>query len=156
MFRAGYLLLLGANYLEACRVFRLLSEATDRGPRAWILLAFCKAQLQDYTACSQTLNQAFEGATTNLESRLHSAFVYWACGLRMDARQELEALIEENPQLPTLSLLLGDLLALSGNQKAPPRFWRLAAQNDREDGAVGMIARRELMEWARQRKNSSN
>lgn len=157
MFRAGYRLLLGANYPEAIRVFSLLSNVNDRGPRAQILLAFCQSQLREYTACSQTLNQAFEADSSNLESRLHAAFVYWACGLRMDARDELEQLIQEHPDLPTLSLLLGDLLAQSGNRKAPPRFWRLAAQNDRPDGAVGLIARRELKEWAiRQSKSASN
>lgn len=156
VFRAGYRLLLAGNYAEAIRVFGLLSDATDRGPRARILLAFCQSQLREYTACSQTLNQAFEAESTNLESRLHAAFVYWACGLRMDARNELEQVIEEHPNLPTVSLLLGDLLAQSGNRKAPPRLWQLAAQNDRPDGAVGLIARRELKEWAiRQSKNAS-
>lgn len=157
MFRAGYRLLLAANYAEAVRVFSLLSNATDRGPSAQILIAFCQAQLREYTACSQTLNQTFEVESTNLESRLHAAFVYWACGLRMDARDELEKVIQEHPNLPTLSLLLGDLLVQSGNRKAPPRFWQLAAENDRPDGAVGLIARRELKDWAnKQSKSVSN
>lgn len=157
MFRAGYRLLLAGNYAEASRVFSLLSSVNDRGPRAGILLAFCQAQLRDYTACSQTLNQAFEGDATSLESKLHAAFVYWACGLCLDARIEMESVIRENPELPTLSLLLGDLLAKSGNLKEPPRLWRLAVQNDRTDGSVGLIARHELTEWARQQgKKSSN
>lgn len=147
MFRAGYRLLLAEDFSEAIRVFNLLSSAVDRGPRARILLAFCQAQVRDYTACSQTLNEAFESESTDLEARLHEAFVYWACGLHKDAREELERIIEEHPDLPTISLLLGDLLARAGNRKAPPRFWKMAAQNDRQDGAVGLIARRELKEW---------
>ncbi len=148
MFDAGYRLLLRGNYPESQRVFELLAQVPDRGPRAHILLAFCQAQLRDYTACSQTLNQAFEGDRSNLESKLHGAFVFWACGLFVDARVEMEAVIGEAHFLPTLSLLLGDLLARSGNRIQPPRLWRLAVQNDRPDGAVGLIARRELNEWA--------
>lgn len=157
LFRVGYRLLLARNYSEAIRVFNLLLTATDRGPRARILLAFCQAQLREYTACSQTLNQAFESDSGNLEARLHEAFVYWACGLQMDAREELERVTEDHPDLPTISLLLGDLLAQAGNRTAPPRLWRLAAQNDRQDGAVGMIARRELKDWlAKHSKSGSN
>lgn len=147
LFDAGYRLLLKGQYSESSRVFELLSRVSDRGPRAHLLLAFCQAQLRNYTACSQTLAQAFEGNHSNLEAKLHGAFVFWACGLFVDARVEMEAVIEEAPNLPALSLLLGDLLARAGNQIQPPRLWRLAVQNDRRDGAVGLIARRELNKW---------
>lgn len=156
MFHAGYRLVLNRNYAEAARVFELLSQMSDRGPRAHILLALCQAQLKDYTACSQTLNRAFDGESSNLESNLHGVFVFWACGLLSDVRSELEAMIQQYPNLPTLSLLLADLLAQSGNQKAPPRFWRLAINNDRQDGAVGLIARREFNEWSRRLKQASS
>lgn len=147
LFDAGYRYLLAEDYSESSRIFELLTHVSDRGPRAHILLAFCQAQLRAYTACSQTLNKAFDSDRTGLETKLHGAFVFWACGLLIDARIELEAVIQENPQLPTLSLLLADLLARAGNQKQPPRLWRSAVQNDRRDGAVGLIARRELKQW---------
>jgi hypothetical protein len=156
MFHAGYHLLLGRNYAEASRVFDLLSKVTDRGPRAGLMLAFCQAQQHDYIACSRTLNSAFEGDDSEIESKLHGVFVYWACGLLLDARHEWENLIEEYPDLPSLSLLLADLLAQSGNQKQPPRLWRLAIRNDRPDGAIGQIAARELTEWSHRARRSAS
>ncbi len=147
LFEAGYRLLLAKKYHDSAEVFRLLSQVQDRGPRAHLLLAFCQAQSGDYKSCSQTLSQAFEGDPSNLDTKLHGAFVYWACGLLVDARHEWEVVIRECPQLPTLSLLLGDLLAQAGNRRLPPVLWKMAAQNDRRDGAVGLIARRELQAW---------
>lgn len=150
LFDAGYRLLLAKNYHDSSNVFALLSQVQDRGPRAHLLLAFCQAQLRDYKACSQTLNHAFEGDSSSLETKLHGAFVFWACGLLVDARTEWESVIQECPHLPTLSLLLGDLLARSGNRKQPPILWRMAIKNDRRDGAAGLIARRELQQWKAQ------
>jgi hypothetical protein len=152
LFARGYHLLLTGHVLDCVPVFELLSKVQDRGPRAGILLAFAKAQLGQYGACSGALSNAFEASGCPLDSELHSAVVFWACGLFADAKHELEAIIQQHPEFPTVSLLLGGLLAKGGNRKQPPILWSIAAKNDRPNGAVGMIARKSLTSWLAQSK----
>jgi hypothetical protein len=147
LFARGYNLLLSDHFSESIPVFELLSKVSDRGPRAGILLAFAKAQLGRYGECSGTLSEAFESSECHLDGDLHSAFVFWSCGLYVDAKHDLETIIQQHPEFPTVSLLLGGLLAKGGNRRQPPVLWKLAVKNDRPNGAVGQIARKSLTDW---------
>ncbi len=145
VFTAAHKLWLTKRYYEAAEVLKHLTTVGDRGPRAHILLAHCKAMSSDYSGCSSTLAEALEGDQYgNAAAELHSAFVMWKCTLYVDVKIELEKVIAEHPELPTPCLLLADLLLQSGNRQHPPRLLKQAIERDRPDGAIALIARKEL------------
>jgi hypothetical protein len=145
VFAVGHKLWLSGRYPEAATVFQQLAAISDRGPRAHILLAHCKAMAGDYSGCSRTLAEGLDSDVYgNAASDLHSAFVMWKCTLYVDVKEELAHVISEHVELPTPCLLLADLLMTSGNRQHPPRLLKQAIQRDRPDGAIAAIARREL------------
>jgi thioredoxin-like negative regulator of GroEL len=145
VFAAGHKLWLNGKYPEATEVFRQLVAVRDRGPRAHILLAHCKAMTGDYSGCSRILAEALESDHYgNAASDLHIAFVMWKCTLFVDAKDELQKVVTAQTDLPTPCLLLADLLMTSGNCEKPPRLLKQAISRDRPDGAIATIARREL------------
>lgn len=145
VFAVGHKLWLTGRYPEAATVFQQLAAIGDRGPRAHILLAHCKAMAGDYSGCSRTLAEGLDSDIYgNAASDLHSAFVMWKCTLYVDVKAELARVISEHVELPTPCLLLADLLMTSGNRQLPPRLLKQAIQRDRPDGAIAAIARRKL------------
>lgn len=145
MFAIGHRLWLAQDHAKAARVFEILSEITDRGPRAHIILAHCRAMLGDYASCLATLSQALpEGRFGNAASQLHNVFVLWKCTYYVDVRQELEIVVSEHPELPTLCLMLAEFLMRNGNQQKPPTLLRQAIERDRPDGAISLIAQQIL------------
>lgn len=129
---------------EAALVFQRLEEFIDRGPRAFIMGAFCAAATHDYSGCSAQLAEAFEEGDLQIASQLHEIFVSINVGIRSEGIQALAKLVDEHQNLPTLSLLLGDLLAKGGNLRLARRCWTLAVQRDRRGGAVAAAAARQL------------
>lgn len=146
LFQRAYELHQTARFETAGSLFEALSSRTDRGPRAHILLALCRARQQRYADCIHALSAAFNPAD-GTASRLHEAFVFWTCGLYQDVRQILLEVVRDRKDLPTPCLLLADLLDCSGNRKRPPVLWQLAMQRDRHQGAIRRIATDHLQRW---------
>lgn len=133
---------------DAAKLFHQLEEFTDRGPRALIMGAFCDAASRDYGACSARLSEAFGGEDLAISSALHDAFISINVGIRQEGIQSLAKLVDEHKNLPTLSLLLGDILAKSENFSLARRCWTMAVQRDRPGGAVAAAAARQLKKYA--------
>lgn len=145
LFAAGHKLWLAAKYEEAVKIFEHLTTVLDRGPRAHILLAHCRAMLGDYSRCSSTLAAGLSTETYgNAASDLHDIFVLWKCALYQDVKEGLERVVVEHPDLPTPCLMLGDFLMHAGNRQKPPLLLQQAIERDRPDGAIAAIARRRL------------
>jgi hypothetical protein len=140
----GCSLLENGKPADATKVFHRLEEFTDRGPRAFIMGAFCAAASHDFGDCSAQLTQAFEGDDLQIASAVHEAFISINVGIRKEGMQSLARLVEEHKTLPTLCLILGDLLAKSHDLPLARRCWSLAIHRDRPGGAVATAAMRQL------------
>lgn len=145
VFIAGYKLWIARRYQEAAGVFEHLHGIRDRGPRADILLAHCKAMLGDYAGSSSTLMNAMpSNEYGDAASGLHDIFVMWKCGFFHDVKQGLEQIVANHPELPTPCLILADFLIQVGNSQQPPVLLRQAIERDHSNGAVAKIARSKL------------
>lgn len=133
------------RFEQAAQVFDVLSVIPGRGPKASIFLAHCRVMLADYAGCSGLLHRELDDeqfATT--ASTLHEAFVMWKCGFYVEAKQGLRAVVEEQTMLPSVPLILAELLGKVGNWTRPPQLLTLAVRRDRPNGAVAQIAKRML------------
>lgn len=145
IFAAGHKLWLAKKYEEAAKVFDHVCGIMDRGPRAHILLAHCKAMLGDFAGCSSTLSDALHSAQyRDAAAKLHDVFVMWKLQFYLDVKQGLEKVIADHPELPTPCLILADMLMNGGNCQQPPYLLQQAIERDRPDGAIAAIARSEL------------
>lgn len=143
-FALAYSLLRKGNAAEAAKVFERLEEFVDRGPRAFIMQAFCEAAAMHFDRCSQPLSAAFAGDQAAFASELHNAFVSYHVGIRNDGIKAMADLVNRHQELPTLSLLLGDMLEAAGDRGMAEKCWTLAAHRDRRGGAVGALAMHRL------------
>lgn len=150
LFAAGYKRWLISRYEEAVGIFEPLRTVSDRGPRAHILLAHCRAMLGDYSRCSSTLAEGLSAESYgNAAADLHDIFVLWKCALYQDVKQGLERFVAEYPELPTPCLILGEFLMQAGNRHKPPLLLKQAIERDRPDGAIAAIARMRLADAVR-------
>ena len=129
---------------DASRIFRRLEEFTDRGPRAFIMHAFCESAAKHFDASKEQLDAAFEGQDPKLAATINDAFVYYHVAGRQDGMRMLGEIIDTHEELPTLCLLLGNMLEASGNAALAKRCWSLAVHRDREGGAVAAVAMHRL------------
>jgi tetratricopeptide (TPR) repeat protein len=128
-------------------IFEQLCTVKDRGPRAEIFLAHCHAMLGDFAQCSAILHRALpEYKYGNAAARLHDAFVFWNVGLFVDVKNAMKALAREYEELPSLSLILAELLHCTGARRLSARYLRHAMEHDRKNGAVSQAAEFELKE----------
>jgi hypothetical protein len=142
LFAAGYKLWLARKYEHAATIFERLTAASDRGPRAHIFLAHCRAMLEDYGGCCAALNEALGEERYGMAATdLHDAFVYWRVGLWSDVKQTLGKIVSDHPDLPTPCLLLASLASRSGNRRLVARYLQMAVKRDRSGGAIGQVAR---------------
>jgi hypothetical protein len=141
---------LGCNLLEkgqiadAAALFERLEEFTDRGPRAFIMQAFCEAAALHFEDCSRPLVQAFDGENQEIAGVLHNAFVSYHVGIRQDALNAMIELVNRHRDLPSLCLLLGDMLEASNRLPLARKCWSLAVHRDRPGGAVAAVAMQHL------------
>jgi hypothetical protein len=132
------------KYGPASQICEALVQSESLGPQAAILLACCKVRLKDYSSCSEVLRTIFGANDTAVAEGLHTAFVYGALGMRSDAIRELAKIADDRPDLPTLYLLLGDLLIAAGQKDKAARCWQLAVQRDPRGGPIAREAQRGL------------
>jgi len=129
---------------DAAHLFEKLEQFTDRGPRAFIMRAFCEAAALHFDTCSKPLATAFEGQNNSIASDLHNAFISFHVGIRQDALRAMAELVNQHRELPTLCLLLGYMLHAGGESAMADKCWSLAIRRDRPGGAVAVVATRHL------------
>jgi hypothetical protein len=129
---------------QAAKLFERLEEFKDRGPRAFIMQAFCEAAALHFEECTKPLAQAFDGEKQEVASALHTAFVSYHVGIRQDALNAMVELVNKHRDLPTLCLLLGNMLATAKKIPMAKECWSLAVQRDRPGGAVAQVATQHL------------
>ena len=142
LFEIGHRVWQKGDYPTAKQIFSELLSVEDRGPRAHIFLAHCLVMEGDYAGCSSVLYQALpKEQFGDAASRLHDTFVMWKVGLLIDVKESLLSLVSDFPYLPTLSLMLADLLHTNGSESLSEKFLRRAIQFDRPDGGVALSAK---------------
>jgi hypothetical protein len=143
-FALGCSLLEKGHITDAAALFERLEEFTDRGPRAFIMQAFCEAAGLNFENCSRPLVEAFQGEKQDIAGALHNAFVSYHVGIREDALNAMVELVNKHRELPTLCLLLGDMLETAGRASMARKCWSLAIHRDRPGGAVAAVAMQHL------------
>ena len=143
-FALGCSLIEKGQAAEAAKLFERLEKFTDRGPRAFIMQAFCEAAAMHFEECSKALAQVFDGDKQDVAAALHSAFVSYHVGIRQDALNTMVELANKYSDLPTLSLLLGNMLAAANQLPMAKKCWLLAVKRDRPGGAVAVVAMQHL------------
>lgn len=147
LFAAGHRIWLRGDYLTAKEIFKLLQSENEQGPRVGIFLAHCMVMEGDFGGCSSVLHRDLpEIDFRDAASRLHDTFVFWKTGLFVDVKESLKSLAEEFSNLPSLSLMLADLLHTTGSDLQSMRFLRRAIRYDRPAGGVAMSAKAVLTE----------
>lgn len=129
---------------EAATVFWRLREFADRGPRAFIMQAFCEAAALHFEDCSKPLAQVLDGDKRQLAADLHNAFVSYHVGIRQEALTAMIDLVNKHHDLPTLCLLLGNMFAAANQFGRARQCWSLAVHRDGKRGAVALAAARRL------------
>jgi hypothetical protein len=132
------------RYEHAARLFELLEQFTDRGPRAFIMQAFCEAAASRFDDCSKPLAATFHGDDQSIAAELHNAFISYHVGIRQDAIAALADIVNRNRELPTVCLLLGDMFHAKGNTESASKCWSLAIQRDWPNGSVAIVAARHM------------
>jgi hypothetical protein len=143
-FMFAYALLEQGKIEVAARIFERLESFQGRGPRAFIMQAFCEAAALHFDECSKPLVKVFDGENKPLAADLHNAFISYHVGIRDEALNAMIDLVNKHRELPTLCLLLGDMLRSTGQLKMARTCWQLAIQRDGPNGAVAAVASRHL------------
>ncbi|MGD9634723.1 MAG: hypothetical protein AB7G28_07020 [Pirellulales bacterium] len=138
-FQLGCVMLNAGNRLDAAKLFACMEEFTDRGPRAFIMQAFCEASAMRFDNCGAALEEAFSGEK-EIATKLQNAFVSYHVGIRKEGVNALIEMVNEHDDLPTICLLLGDMLEQMDQEKMSRKCWSLAVERDREGGAVATVA----------------
>jgi thioredoxin-like negative regulator of GroEL len=144
VFSLGHSLFQSGHYARAQDVFAVLGRVRGRGPRAKIMLARCKAEIESFEACSQILQTIFEGEQEPIAEELQGAFVFHTMGMQNDAIREMVKAVREYPDFPTALLCLGDLYLEKGDHAKATYCWKLAIKRDRNGGAIAVSAQKQL------------
>lgn len=144
VFSLGHSFFIAGKYQLARDVFAQLAKVRGRGPRAKIMLARCKAELESFEACSEVLQSIFDGEEGAIAEDLQGAFVFHTLGLNTEAIRETVKVVKQYPDFPTAFLYLGDLYLEKGNRDKAEYCWKLAVKRDRKGGAVAASARRQI------------
>lgn len=151
-FTYAHRLLKKKNYEVAGAIFEKLTAATDRGPRALIMLAICRAGMSDYKGAHDVLDRAFPGEDSVMAAELQDIVVMSRMGFKKDAMQDLVRLVNEHKELPTLCLWLGDMLEAKQELAKARQCWQLAIKRDRPKGAIAQAAKKQLLKYSKQRQ----
>ena len=154
VFVLGHSLFQTGKYGLARDVFGGLAKIGGRGPRAKIMLARCKAEIESFDTCNEILQGIFEGADSAVAEELQGAFVFHTMGMQDDAIREMVKVVKEYPDFPTAFLYLGDLYLEKGNDARAAYCWKIAVKRDRKGGAVAVAARKQLAKLSARAKKS--
>jgi tetratricopeptide (TPR) repeat protein len=131
-----------------------LDEARPNDQRVRVMLARCQAGLEDYEACKDLLENAFDAGDSSPVEELQAAFVYRGLGMMDAAIRELIGLVKEHPDLPTACLSLGDMFAAAGKPDKASACWELAIKRDSRNGLVAKAAYKQLRKLKKKHKKS--
>jgi tetratricopeptide (TPR) repeat protein len=154
-FSLAFTLIDEKRYEHAARLFERLQQFADRGPEAFIMQAFCEAAALHFDTCSKPLAATFDGENRSLAAELHNAFISYHVGIRQDAITALAELVNRNRDLPTLCLLLGDMLRAMGKTDQARKCWSLAIKRDLPNGSVAIVAARHIQSLAKKLRAAS-
>lgn len=143
-FSLGCKLLENGDVGPAAKLFERLEEFSDRGPRAFIMQAFCEAAARHFDKCSESLSEVFQGDEREIATALHDVFLSYHVGVRQEALKGMSQLVNKYREYPTLCLLLGNMLQAAGNEAMAQKCWSLAVHRDRPGGSVSNVAMRQL------------
>jgi tetratricopeptide (TPR) repeat protein len=143
-FVLGHELFRNRKFAQAAAVFEKLTAVPQRGVRAHVMLAICRAGLSDYQAAFAVLKQAFVGNNDVLGSALYEVIIQSRMGFKEVARQQLAQLANDHHELPTLCLWLGDMLEAGHQVEKAVECWKLAVRRDRRGGGVALAASQQL------------
>jgi thioredoxin-like negative regulator of GroEL len=152
VFSLGHSFFHAGDYQPAHDLFAVLSRIRGRGPRAKIMLARCKAELDSFEKCEEILHTIFRGEQEPIAEEFQAAFVFHTMGLREEAIRELVKLVKEYPDLPSACLFLGDLFQHAGKPDKAAYCWKLAVRRDCSGGAIATTAKKQLARLAKQLK----
>ena len=148
-FVRAHLMVKDGEYAAAAEILKTLVDVPDRGPRAHILLAICKAGQSDYKGSRAILDAAFHtDETAALAAELQDVIVNSRIGFKEDALKELVQLVNGHKEFPTLCLWLGDLLEANHRLDKARECFKLAIKRDRPGGAVALAAQLQLRKLA--------
>lgn len=142
-FQLGCVLMNAGNRSDAAKLFACMEEFKDRGPRAFIMQAFCEAAAMRFENCGEALEEGFPGEK-EIATKLQNAFVSYHVGIRQEGVNALIELANEHTDLPTVCLLLGNMLETMDQAKMAAKCWSLAVERDRAGGAVATVAAHRL------------
>jgi Tfp pilus assembly protein PilF len=151
-FSFGHSLMETGHYEHALEMFSALARTPNRGPRARVMEARCRAELEEFEACSEILENVFAGEEKPVAEEFQSAFVYHKLGMTREAMLELRKVVKEHKDLPTACLFLADLFQEAGSLQKAAYCWKLAVQRDRRGGAVAKAAQKQLRQLMRRAK----
>lgn len=143
-FALGHSLLRAKKFQPAASIFKKLTEVPDRGPRAHIMLAICRAGLSNYQESRSILDGVFQEGDRPLAGAIQDVIVQSRMGFKDGAVKDLVELVNTHQELPTLSLWLGDMLAEGNKTAKAMECWKLAINRDRQEGSVALAARSQL------------
>ena len=154
VFALGHSLFQAGKYGLARDVFGGLAKIGGRGPRAKIMLARCKAEIESFDTCNEILQGIFDGEDSAVAEELQGAFVFHTMGMQDEAIRAMVKVIKEYPDFPTAFLYLGDLYLEKGNAAKAAYCWKIAVKRDRKGGAVAIAARKQLAKLRARGKKS--
>lgn len=143
-FWIGYKLLQSQKYETAERVFGLLTKVRGHDRLLNLVLARCQAGLDHYDVCKDLLTRAFGDAEEPVAEKLHTAIVFKNLGMLEGAIEKLVGVANQRPDLPSIFLFLGDMLAAAGSLEKASGCWKLAVKKNGPGGTVTRTARRLL------------
>jgi hypothetical protein len=154
-FALAFTLIDHKHFDEAARIFIRLQAITDRGPSALIMQAYCEAAALHFDSCSKPLTAAFHGENRSLAADLHSAFISYHVGIRQDAITALTEIANQHRELPTVCLVLGDMLHATGETNLAGKCWSLAVKRDWPNGSVAIVATRRMQSLPKSQTSTS-
>jgi lipopolysaccharide biosynthesis regulator YciM len=154
VFALGHSFFQAGHYHRAENVFAALARIRGSDPRAKIMLARSKAEINDFEACNEILQATFEGKDEQVVEQLQAAFVFHTIGMRDNAIREMLKVVKQYPDCATAFLFLGDLYLERGDLGKADYCWKLAVKRDPRRAAVAFVARKQLGKLARRVKKA--
>ena len=144
-------LLKAKKYDLASRICEAAIHYNVNAPQAAILLACCKAGLQEYAACNHILQAIFADDANHVAEHFQAALVCQSLGMVPESVSELVAVADEVTDMPIIWLLLGDEYSVMGDSDVAAYCWQLAIDGDGGRGPVALAARRQMRQLEEKR-----
>jgi tetratricopeptide (TPR) repeat protein len=156
VFVLGHTLFQTRCYRAAHDVFAVISRVRGRQPCASIMLARCKAELDNFESCEEILRKVFRHHDAGTAEQFQAAFVFQTMGLYEDAIREFIRIVKQHPELAIAWLFLGDLFQQMREAGRATYCWKTAIQRDQTGGAITSAATKQLASLAEHPRQTSS